>query len=76
MNPSEAIIEFAATVSYIEEKLTKGNEVENLIAITSFCGYPPISDKSGKPMFTAEQLKEIDACNRITDIFTILFKMG
>ena len=28
-----------------------------------------LSGKSGKPMFTAEQLKEIDVCNKIRDIF-------
>ena len=69
MNPNEAIIEFAAIVSRIEEKLTKTNEAENLNAIKSICGYLPINDKIDTPMFTAEQLKEIDACSNIRDIF-------
>ena len=62
-------MKFAATVSCIEEKLIKCNEADNLNAIKSICGYLPISDKSGKPMFTAEQLKENDDGNKIQDIF-------
>ena len=69
VNPSEAVIEFAVTVSCIEEKLTKSNEAENLNAIKSICGYLPISDNSDKLMFTAKQLEEIDACSKIRDIF-------
>ena len=45
------------------------NEVENLNAIKSICGYLPISNKSDKPMFTVKQLEEIDACNNIREIF-------
>ena len=70
VNPSKAVIEFAITVSRIEEILMTSNEAENLNAIKSICGYLPISKNSpGKLMFTAEQLEEIDACNKIREIF-------
>ena len=45
------------------------NTVENLNAIKSVCGYLPIAVDSDKPMFTMEQLKEIDACSNVRDIF-------
>ena len=69
INPSKAISEFASTVSRIEKILTTSNEVENLDAIKSICAFLPISNNSEKPMFTAEQLKEIDACSHIREIF-------
>ena len=70
VNPSKAVIEFAITVSRIEEILMTSNEAENLNAIKSICGYLPISNNSpGKLMFTAEQLEEIDACSKIREIF-------
>ena len=69
INPNKAIIEFAITVSRIEEILMTSNEVENLNAIKSICGYLPISNNSDTLMFTAEQLEEIDACNKIREIF-------
>ena len=72
INPNEAIVEFAITVSRIEEILMTSNEVEverNLNAIKSVCGYLPISKHSDALMFTAEQLEEIDACNKIREIF-------
>ena len=47
----------------------KTNEASNVDAIKSICGYLPISSSSSKPMFTAEQLKEIDACNSVREIF-------
>ena len=69
VNPSGAISEFVSVVSRIEEILTKSNEVENLKAVKSICGYLPISNHSNKPMFTGEQLKEIDGCENIQKIF-------
>ena len=45
------------------------NETDNLKAIQSVCNYLPISVNSTTPMFTIEQLKEIDACSRIRDVF-------
>ena len=45
------------------------NEVANLKAIKSICGYLPISNNSDTLMFTAEQLEEIDACSKIGEIF-------
>ena len=45
------------------------NEGENVDAIKSICAFLPISKNSEKPMFTAEQLKEIDACSHIREIF-------
>ena len=68
-NPSKAISEFASTVSRIEEILMKSNEAENLNAIKSVCSYLPISNNSDKLMFTFEQLKEIDACNSVQEVF-------
>ena len=69
-NPSKASYEFATTVSRIEGILMKGNEVENLNAIKSVCGYLRISNNnSEKLMFTTEQLKEIDACSNVREIF-------
>jgi len=47
----------------------KNNEIDNLNAIKSVCGYLPISPDSDKKMFTNEQLKDIDACSNIRDIF-------
>ena len=47
----------------------KNNELLNLNAIKSICGYLPISSSSSKLMFSAEQLKEIDACSNIREIF-------
>ena len=47
----------------------KNNELLNLNAIKSICGYLPISGSSSKLMFSAEQLKEIDACGNIREIF-------
>jgi len=47
----------------------KSNEAHNLDAIKSICGYLPISSDSSKLMFSAEQLKEIDACSSIREIF-------
>ena len=55
-------------VSRIEEILSESNEIENLKAIKSICGYLPISDSSNKPMFTGEQLEVIDACDNIRAI--------
>ena len=69
INPNKAISEFVSIVSRIEEILMKSNEVENLKAIKSICGYLPISNNSDKLMFTAEQLEEIDACGKIGEIF-------
>ena len=69
INPSKAISKFASTVSRIEIILTTSNEVENLDAIKSICAFLPISNNSEKPMFTAEQLKEIDACSHVREIF-------
>ena len=70
INPSKAISEFVSIVSRIEEILMTSNEVENLKAIKSICGYLPISHNSpDKLMFTAEQLEEIDACSKIGEIF-------
>ena len=46
VNPNKAIIEFAITVSRIEEILMTSNELENLNAIKSVCGYLPISNNS------------------------------
>ena len=69
VNPSKAISEFVSIVSRIEEILTENNEVENLKAIKSICGYLPLSDNSNKLMFSSEQLEEIDACNNIPAIF-------
>ena len=66
INPNKAISEFVSIVSRIEEILMKSNEVENLKAIKSICGYLPISNNSNKLMFTAEQLEEIDACSKIS----------
>ena len=68
VNPSKAIIEFVSIVGRIEEILTKNNEVENLKAIKSTCAYLPISKSSKKPMFTGEQLKEIDDCKNIQEV--------
>ena len=48
------------------------NEVENLKAIKSICKYLPISIDTDKLMFTTEQLEEIDACNKINEIFSKL----
>ena len=63
INPRKAISEFVSIVSRIEKILTTHDEVENLKAIKSVCGYLPISDNSpDKLMFTAEQLKEIARC--------------
>ena len=45
------------------------NQVENLNAIKSVCGYLPFAVDSDKPMFTMEQLKEIDACSNVRDVF-------
>ena len=69
INPNKAISEFVSIVSHIEEILMKSNETENLKAIKSICGFLPISNNSGKPMFTKEQLQEIDGCNNVRDIF-------
>ena len=70
INPSKAISEFVSIVSRIEEILMTSNEVENLKAIKSICGYLPISNNSpDKLMFTAEQLEEIDACSKIGEMF-------
>ena len=49
--------------------MTKSDEVENLIAIKGICAFLPISYNSNKPMFTGEQLKEIDACSSIREMF-------
>ena len=49
--------------------MTNSDELENLKAIKSICRYLPISVNSDKLMFTDEQLEEIDACNKIRDIF-------
>ena len=68
-NPNKASCELASTVSRIEEILMKGNEVETLNAIKSVCGYLHINNNSEKLMFTTEQLKEIDACSSIREIF-------
>ena len=70
INPNNTISEFVSIVSRIEKILMTSNEVENLNAIKSICGYLPISNSSpGKLMFTAEQLEEIDACSKIREIF-------
>ena len=69
VNPSEAVYEFISIVSRIEEILTKSNEVENLKAIKSICGYLPISHNSNELMFTDEHQKKINACNNIPEIF-------
>ena len=70
INPNKAINEFATTVSKIEKILmASGNEVDNLDAIKSICAFLPVSKSSDKPMFTAEQLKEIDACSNVREIF-------
>ena len=70
VNPNKAVVEFAITVSRIEKILMTSNETENLNAIKSVCGYLPISNNSPHElMFTAEQLEEIDACNKIREIF-------
>ena len=68
-NPSKAISEFASTVSRIEEILRTNNEAENLNAIKSVCGYLRISNNSDKLMFTFEQLKKIDACSSVREVF-------
>ena len=68
-HPSKAISEFASTVSRIEEILMKSNEPENLKAIKSVCGYLRLSDNTDKLMFTTEQLREIDACSNVQEIF-------
>ena len=67
-NPSKATSEFASIVSRIEEILKK-DEVQNLKAIKSVCGFVPISTNFNIPMFSEEQLKEIQACDSIRDIF-------
>ena len=69
VNPSKAVSEFVSMVSRIEEILSESNEIENLKAIKSICGYLPISNNSNKPMFTGEQLEVIDACDNIRAIF-------
>ena len=70
INPNNAIIEFVSTVSKIERILMESdNQVENLVAIKSICGFLPISKNSDKLMFTTEQLEEIDACKTIPQIF-------
>ena len=69
VNPSRAISEFISIVSRIEDILVTSNEVENLKAIKSICGYLPISIDTDKLMFTTEQLEEIDACCNIKEIF-------
>ena len=69
VNPKKANSEFAITVSRIEKMLMTSNETENLDAIKSVCGYLHISDNSDKLMFTKEQLREIDACSNVRDIF-------
>ena len=69
INPNKAISEFVSIVSRIEEILMTSNEVKNLKAIKSICGYLPISNNSDKLMFTTEQLKEIDACSNIGEMF-------
>ena len=69
INPNKAISEFVSIVSRIEEILMTSNEVANLRAIKSVCGFLPISNNSDKLMFTAEQLKEIDTCSKIGEIF-------
>ena len=68
-NPSKAVSEFTTIVSLIEDVLMKNNEAHDLDAIKSICGYLPISSSSSKLMFSAEQLKEIDACSSIREIF-------
>jgi len=67
-NPQKAISEFASIVSRIEEIL-KTDEVNNLKAIKSVCGFVPISTNQDIPMFSEEQLKEIQTCDGIRDIF-------
>ena len=69
VNPSKAVSEFVSIVSRIEEILTENNEVKNLKAIKSICRYLPLSDNSNEPMFSSEQLEEIDACKNIPAIF-------
>jgi len=67
-NPTKAISEFASVISRIEAIL-KNDEVQNLEAIKSVCGFVPISTNPDIPMFSEEQLKEIQACEGIRDIF-------
>ena len=69
VNPSKAVSEFVSMISRIEDIFSENNEVENLKAIKSICGYLPISNNSNKPMFTGEQLEVIDACDNIRAIF-------
>ena len=68
VNPGKAVCEFVSIVGQIEEILTKNNEEKNLNAIKGICAFLPISHNSNKPMFSVEQLKEIDACNNIREI--------
>ena len=68
-SPNKAVSEFTSVVSLVEDALMKNNELLNLNAIKSVCGYLPISSSSKKLMFTKEQLREIDACSSIREIF-------
>jgi len=68
-DPDKAVSEFTTIVSLIEGILMKTNEASNVDAIKSICGYLPISSSSSKQMFTSEQLKEIDSCSSIREIF-------
>ena len=66
-HPGQARTEFATVVSHIE-KILQVNEKQYLDAIKSICAYLPISSSS-EDLFTADQLKKIDACGSIREIF-------
>jgi len=66
-SPSHAKTEFAIVVGHIE-RILQSNKSHNLDIIKSICGYLPISKGTDK-MFSAEQLKEIDACSSIRESF-------
>ena len=69
VDPSKAISEFVRIINRIKEILMKSNEAEYLITIKSICGSLHISDNSDKLMFTSKQLKEVNACKNIEEIF-------
>jgi len=69
ISPRKAVSEFVNVIHCIEKILMNSNEQENLNAIKSICRFLPISENSDKLMFTTEQLKDINGCSKIKEIF-------